>query len=205
MDLKLGHTQAIIDEATKSGLLRNELAYVLATAYWETARTMRPVKEAYWLNEVWRKNNLRYYPWYGRGYVQLTWETNYKKAAQKLGIPFDKNPDLALDAVHAAKVIIRGMKEGWFTGKKLSDYITLQKSDYVNARRIVNAMDKAAEIAHLARQYEKDLIRIGYGVGQAQAAPHVIVDNPGVLVGLEPKPSVWASLGTLIASIFKRG
>ena len=40
MDLKLGHTQLIIDTAKEYGLLRNQLAYVLATAYWETARTM---------------------------------------------------------------------------------------------------------------------------------------------------------------------
>ena len=56
------------------------------------------------------------------------------------------------------------MKEGWFTGKKLSNYITLQKSDFLNARRIVNGMDKAKEIEALAKQYDKELLDAGYGV-----------------------------------------
>ena len=45
MNLNLGDTQDIISECKKQGLLRNQAAYVLATAYWETGRTMRPVTE----------------------------------------------------------------------------------------------------------------------------------------------------------------
>lgn len=36
-----------------------------------------PVREAYWLSEAWRAANLRYYPWYGRGLMQCTWQDNY--------------------------------------------------------------------------------------------------------------------------------
>uniref|UniRef100_A0AC34G9W9 Uncharacterized protein n=1 Tax=Panagrolaimus sp. ES5 TaxID=591445 RepID=A0AC34G9W9_9BILA len=63
------------------------------------------------------------------------------------------------------------MQEGWFTGKKLSDYITLQKSDFRNARRIVNLMDKADLIAGYARDYDKLLLAEGYGVEQVIEAP----------------------------------
>src|SRR4029079_15992876 len=56
------------------------LAYMLATAFQETNQTMQPVREAYWLSEEWRRRNLRYYPFYGWGYVQLTWEANYRRA-----------------------------------------------------------------------------------------------------------------------------
>ena len=63
MDLKLGDTQLLIAESKAQGLLRNQLAYLLATAFWETARTMQPVDEAFWLSEAWRRKNLRY----GRG------------------------------------------------------------------------------------------------------------------------------------------
>ena len=73
-DLTLGHTVLIISSCMRYGLLRNQAAYVLATAYWETARTMEPVREAFWMSEEWRRANLRYFPWYGRGFVQLTWE-----------------------------------------------------------------------------------------------------------------------------------
>ena len=164
MDLNLGYTNAILKYGLEKKLLRNELAYVLATAYWETGRTMKPVKEAYWLSEDWRKKNLRYYPWYGRGFVQLTWEANYKKAGDKLGVDLIKNKDLALDPDIAAKILVDGMIEGWFTGKKLSDYITLKKSDFVEARRIINGVDKKNEIADIAKQYDADLKRVGYGV-----------------------------------------
>src|SRR5688572_29351341 len=61
-------------------------AYALATACHETACTMQPVREAFWLSENWRSRNLRYYPFYGRGYVQLTWKANYDKADRELGL-----------------------------------------------------------------------------------------------------------------------
>lgn len=160
--LDLGHTRALIDECKRQGLLRNQCAYVLATSYWETARTMKPVIEAYWLSEDWRRKNLRYYPWHGRGFVQITWEANYKKAAKELGIPFDKNPALALDPVNAAKIAVTGMREGWFTGKKLSDYITLKASDFKGARKIINGTDKAAEITKIAQEYDDALKAEGY-------------------------------------------
>lgn len=160
--LDLGHTRALIDECKRQGLLRNQCAYVLATSYWETARTMKPVIEAYWLSEDWRRKNLRYYPWHGRGFVQITWEANYKKAAKELGIPFDKNPALALDPVNAAKIAVTGMREGWFTDKRLSDYITLKASDFKGARKIINGTDKAAEIAKIAQEYDDALKAEGY-------------------------------------------
>lgn len=57
---------AIIQECKKQGLnLNSQIAYVLATVDWETNKTFKPVKEAYWLSENWRKKNLRYYPFYG--------------------------------------------------------------------------------------------------------------------------------------------
>ena len=120
MDLSLGHTRTILDECERQRLLRNQAAYVLATAFWETARSMRPVVEAFWKSEDWRRRNLRYYPWHGRGFVQLTWEKNYQRAARELGIPFDQNPSLALDPLNAARVLVIGMREGWFTGKRLA-------------------------------------------------------------------------------------
>jgi hypothetical protein len=52
------------------------MAYVLATTEWETDHTFKPVREAFWKDEAWRQVNLRYYPYYGRGYMQLTWEDN---------------------------------------------------------------------------------------------------------------------------------
>lgn len=163
-DLDLGHTRAIITVAQRYGLLRNQAAYVLATAYWETARTMEPVKEAFWLSEEWRKRNLRYFPWYGRGFVQLTWERNYHKASRELGMDLTTDPNKVMDPDVSAEILVLGSRDGWFTGKRLDDYITLQQSNYRGARRIINGTDKATTIAEIARDYEDALLKEGYGV-----------------------------------------
>ncbi len=157
MDLSLGYTRMLIDESKRQGLLRNQCAYVLGTSFWETAHTMKPVVEAYWLSEDWRRTHLRYYPWYGRGFVQLTWQANYKRAEAELGVLFTQDPNKALDPANAAAIAVTGMREGWFTGRKLSDYIDLQHSDFVDARRIINGTDRAQEIAVLAEHYDDDL------------------------------------------------
>lgn len=166
MNLDLGHTRLIISKAEKRGVLRNQLAYLLATARWETNHTIEPVKEAYWLSEQWREDNLRYYPWYGRGFVQLTWDYNYKKADDKLSLggSLIANPDRAMEPGIAADILVLGCMEGWFTGKKIPDYIDLQHSDFVNARRVVNGTDKASEIAEIAKDYDAALLDEGYGV-----------------------------------------
>ena len=65
----VGYASLILKHCNEEGLTLEQAAYVLATASWETAHTLRPVREAFWLDEKWRKRNLRYYPWYGRGAV----------------------------------------------------------------------------------------------------------------------------------------
>lgn len=117
------------------------LAYCLATAKWETAHTMRPVREGLNASDAWRQANLRYYPFYGRGYVQLTWRANY----ERYGIA--ATPDRALEPALAAHIMFDGMVNGRFTGKKLADYFDHDTDDAVNARRIINGTDKAVEIA----------------------------------------------------------
>ncbi|WP_422376821.1 hypothetical protein [Roseibium sp.] len=130
-----------------------QIAYGLATARWETNHTFEPVKEAYWLSESWRRKNLKYYPYYGRGYVQLTWENNYELYESILGLDLKDDPDIALRHDVALFVIAHGMKMGSFTSRKLEQYITKNSTDFINARRVINGTDKASEIAALAEQY----------------------------------------------------
>ena len=178
VNMLLGDTQMILDTCVKHKLLRNQAAYVLATAYWETGRTMKPVVEAYWLSEAWRRKNLRYYPYHGRGYVQLTWKRNYIKAGKELGVDFVKKPQKLLEPRNSAEILVVGSRDGWFTGKKLSDYITLSKSDFVGARRIINGTDKRHAIASIAKKYDAVLKARGYGVTSAKTSqvPKVIQD-----------------------------
>jgi predicted chitinase len=194
MDLDIGDTRLLIAECGEHGLLRNQCAYVLATVWYESAFTMQPIKETVmpWHNnkfpsdaEVIRRLDnamargrlpqVRNPYWrqgdFGRGHVQLTHDYNYAKAEEKTGIPFVSNHGLMLQSDKSALVTVRGMNEGWFTGRKLSDYITLQRSDFVNARRIVNGMDRAAKFAAKAREYDAALRSEGYGVEDTPPAP----------------------------------
>lgn len=147
---------AILDEWDRRGLKDMRwLAYMLATAKWETAHTMQPITE---LGSQRYLRSKRYWPWIGRGFVQLTWEYNYRKAARKTGADLLSHPELALDLAIATKIMFDGMAEGWFTGKKLGDYFNNQKTDWVNARRIINGLDRAREIGGLAERITTCLI-----------------------------------------------
>jgi hypothetical protein len=196
MNMNLGFTQLIVEECRKFGCLRNQAAYILATAYHETAHTMRPVVEAYWLSEAWRKKNLRYYPYHGRGFVQLTWKANYVKAGKELGVDFVANPDQLLEPNNSAKILVKGSMEGWFTGKSIPDYITLQKSDFKGARRVINGTDKASQIANLAKRYDEILKAQGYGEEPliAPDVKEVIVEPEGLDKPMHKSKTMWLDL-----------
>jgi putative chitinase len=143
-------------------------AYAIATAFHETNHTMQPVREAYWLSEEWRKANLRYYPWYGRGLVQETWEANYRRtdAALGLGGKLIANPDLMLTLDVAVPTMVRGMEEGWFAGHKLADTLPVDRpandDEFVASRPIINVHDKAELIAGHADKVQAALQKGGW-------------------------------------------
>ena len=147
---------AIRLECVAQGLtLAAQQAYVLATVEHETAGTWEPVREAYWKTEEWRKQNFRYFPFYGRGYVQLTWEANYKKYSEIVGVDLVAEPDLVMEPELSCFILVHGFVNGTFTGKKITDYIDARKVDFFRARRCINGMDKASRIARLADNYLK--------------------------------------------------
>ena len=88
------------------GLTYPETAYVLATAYHETGyaetvngrkvinRDMLPIKERG--SESYLRSK-RYYPYIGYGYVQLTWEDNFRRVGKLIGVDLLKNPEKALE------------------------------------------------------------------------------------------------------------
>lgn len=136
-------------------MLATQQAYGLATADHETGGTFDPVREGHHLGakaDRWRRS-LRYYPYYGRGYIQLTWLPNYQKFSTLLDVDLVGKPDLALDPDRAAWIMAYGLKRGSFTGKKIEDYITAARCDFRNARRCVNGLDRADHIARLAKDW----------------------------------------------------
>ena len=167
-DNEVSGCEAIL--AAMAGAPLSHCAYALGTAFKETNGTMQPVVEAYWIRnaEAWRKTHLRYYPWHGRGLVQLTWDYNYRKAddeAAAAGLitkgALVANPNLACRIDLAAFIMRRGMDEGWFTSHTLAKHLPSRlgtRSQFEGARRIINGTDCAHQIALYAEQFQAALI-----------------------------------------------
>ncbi len=150
-------------------------AYMLATSYHETAATMLPVEEKgkgrgrpYGQK---RKQDGSPYEvpekiYYGRGDVQLTWYENYERMGRLLHLPLLKLPELALDPDVSARIMIEGMTRGTsnrgdFTGLALEDFFNRWRDDAVQARRVVNGMDRARLIAQYHAAFLQALRRAG--------------------------------------------
>jgi hypothetical protein len=144
---------AIVAACTARHFSKQQIAYVLATTQWESAGTFKPVREGLSRSDDWRRQNLRYYPYYGRGYVQITWDYNYKKFGARLGIDLLNQPDLALQHEYALPILLDGFEYGLFTGRKIADYINANGTDFPGARRCINGTDRASEIAALAQKF----------------------------------------------------
>lgn len=187
-------------ERDKAINLVTEAAYLLATPYHETAKTMLPIRE-------YGKGHGRKYAkiytfeidgkelavvYYGRGFVQLTWYDNYlemtraiKENYPALVADFEARtgeifnlvyyPDQALDPQIAYAVMSYGMRNGVF-GAKLGTHINEEKTDYINARRSVNITDKAKLIAGYAEKFE-DILNAALISPPSQPEPSI---NPTV-------------------------
>lgn len=130
----------------------NWLAFLMGSALHETAHTFAPIEE-------YGKGRGRYYgrpdtqtgkTYYGRGFSQLTLKDNYRKASQDPdiqaafpGLDLVNNPGRALDPRVSVFIHFDALKEGWYTGKKMADYLgpegpTAPSPDFRNAYRILN-------------------------------------------------------------------
>jgi len=130
--------------------LASEYAYILATIKHECAEKYKPITE--YGSKTYLKGK-SYYPYIGRGYVQLTWDFNYEKFGKLLKINLLGNPDKALERETSWKILELGMTKGLYTGKKLGDYVNENKDDYRNARRVINGLDRADLIAGYAESF----------------------------------------------------
>lgn len=150
--------------AATEGMPTSWRAYVLATAYHETGQRMQPCEEGG------RGRGKSYgrpgrnggqVP-YGRGDVQLTHDVNYERADRELSLngALVADYNLALRPDISAKIIVAGMKAGWFTGKSLRHYLPeiATKEQFMAARRIVNGTDKAELIAGHALVFQAALL-----------------------------------------------
>ncbi|WP_087002511.1 hypothetical protein [Rhizobium sullae] len=156
------------------------LAYIMATAFHETAFTMQPVREtladsdaraveildrAYaagrlsWVKTVYWKPDEDGKCWLGRGLVQLTHKRNYEAMSRVTGIDLVAEPDRSMEMPAAVTILIEGMVAGSFTGHRLADHLNAEKEDWMNARRIVNGTDRAEKLAGYGKAFHAALRR----------------------------------------------
>lgn len=107
----------------------------------------------------------------GRGQVHLTGRENYIKAGKALGLDLAGSPDLALRRDVSARILVEGMVQGWFTGKRLTDYY-----DYEGMRRVVNGTDQASKIAGYAEKFEAALKLIEGGAAPRRTLLSLIME-----------------------------
>ena len=165
--------EAIINEFEKQKLSDVRwLAYMLATAWHETARTMQPIEE-------YGKGKTRPYGkrikhsgqpytntanlFYGRGFVQLTWYENYELMGRLLKLDLINKPELALVLENAVKIMFEGMLRGSssvgdFTGKCLEQYFNNVADNPIGARKIINGQDKAVLISEYHSKFLNSLV-----------------------------------------------
>jgi putative chitinase len=177
-----------------------QVAYAFATIFHETAATMRPITEYGSVKYFDKYDSGRLadrlgntpekdgdgFKYRGRGYVQITGQDNY----EKFGIA--DSPDDALKPETAFQILSVGMQVGSFTTKKISTYIKGSKCDYLNARKVINGLDKASLIAGYARSFEKILRAASSSAAVPAANPQPAADTPAAdppnLPGIEQPP-----------------
>ncbi|CDI07854.1 hypothetical protein [Agrobacterium pusense] len=155
------------------------LAYMLATAFHETAATMQPVRETlattdaeaiarldrafaagrlpmvrrpYWRRDAEGKS------WLGRGFVQLTHRRNYETMSELTGVDLTGRPERAMEADVATAILIQGMVAGSFTGRRLADFFDAEREDWDAARAIINGSDRASLVGNYGRAFHRALL-----------------------------------------------
>lgn len=171
------HWPRIVEQLTHCGINdRDVQVAMIGTIAIETAHTFEPVREAFYLGadaEAYRQT-LRYYPYYGRGFIQLTWRDNYDAYSGKVNdlwqaggaIDLVSRPDDALDAdVSAAVSALYFRDHGREDGVGIPE--AAREGDWREVRRLVQGGDGSLD----------ELIRIASALGVAPTPPSVVAYN----------------------------
>jgi hypothetical protein len=167
------HWPLIAHELALCGIATPNVAIgVIGTTAIEGGSTFTPVREGCYLGEPEpaesHRQTLPYYPFYGRGHIQLTHRSNYEKYGRLVGAlwgvpppPLMDEPDLALDPSIAAAVIALWFREtralpsaSYPQGYSLREACEMRDWEWV--RRLVYGGSDAAGAQRIA-QIEADL------------------------------------------------
>jgi hypothetical protein len=201
---QMDRMEAILEGLEERKVPVRHAAYILATAFHESDRFRAMVEYADGKAYEFRKSLGNTVAgdgpkFKGRGFVQVTGRRNYRDWSRRLGVDLIKEPQLAASLQYATRMLIDGMIEGTFTGRKLDNYTSFR-----DMRRVVNGTDRADMIAGYAVDFEDALRRANYGLPEAKPA------KPAPPPTADPKPapaarkSGLALLWQIILRIFNR-
>lgn len=165
----------IVAYGNSQSINKEQMAYVLATVWHETAAWMQPIREgavrygpsytdaaaqkavaAIYAKGIITRNYAKLDPvtgksYYGRGLCQITHKDNYAKFSPICGMDLVKYPDKALEWPVALPILFTGMKKGMFrAGESLATIDGVNtKDDWYEARDIING-DKRKNGAAIA-------------------------------------------------------
>lgn len=147
----------IVETALEHGVEDpRQIAYMLATAQHETRDFSAP-EEDFGRSQARKLGYSGGEEFYGRGYVHLTHDYNYRKFDEllDLGGELVESPEQAKDPELAARILVIGMRDGLFTGRRLDRYINDGTQDAYNARRVVNGITRQAWTIKAAEDCER--------------------------------------------------
>lgn len=164
---------AIKEACIKYSITDNRMvAYILATAYWETGQTMMPIEEygkgvGHKYGQKIKQSGQPYvepdFIYYGRGYTQNTWFENYEMLsnqsyAKQQGWDFLNHPELLLEVEPSLWATIHCMWHGLYTGVGLSKYFNDTTEDPINCRKVINGLDQADRIAGFYQDFKATIL-----------------------------------------------
>jgi hypothetical protein len=165
---------------------------ILATIAIETAHTFMPVREAFWLDaqygyewaEEYRRTTLpssRYWPYYGRGYIQLTWQSNYEYYGWRVGNTELVNiPDAAMESSTAAKLLATFFLESGAHSAAVTE-------DWWECRRLVQGGSAGiAEFLTIVAELDAARINDPLALSEVLSAGYSRIGDPYVWDGEQP-------------------
>jgi predicted chitinase len=205
--IQVDRIEAVVEGLEERKVPVRHAAYILATAHHETGRFIHmqelwgpsPAQRRYEgrrdLGNVVKGDGKKFL---GRGFVQITGRKNYADWSRRLGVDLLKEPHLTVQVKYAVPILIDGMLQGTFTGKKLAHF-----TSYRDMRRVVNGTDRADLIAGYAVDYEDALRKANYGIAMAKPVdPTPRHEAPPV--SPPARGTVWAALFNLFLKLFNR-
>jgi predicted chitinase len=206
--IQVDRIEAVVEGLEDRKVPIRHAAYILGTAHHESGRFIHmqelwgptPAQRRYEgradLGNVTKGDGKKFM---GRGFVQITGRRNYTFWARRLGVDLLKEPHLTTLIQYAVPILIDGMLEGTFTGKRLADF-----AKYRDMRRVVNQMDRADLIAVYAVDYEDALRKANYGLVEAKPVKPVTEPVPEPQPAPAARKSGLALLWEIILRIFNR-